>query len=322
MLELPDAQAYDDAVARIDGIDRWCSSTDWVLPLTASMRPDDPIAVRTASGWGLFDRTTASDGRRILMGVDRIWGFACPVIGEPGVWSEIAGFACDGGVDAVIIGGLVEGGNAWNSALAGFDATHRLHRLGGITRRRAHLGDGFDAWFAGRSPRFRQRMRSLRREADHAGLHFVTITSTEPSAVLDRLIAIERRSWKGADDDGLMGAEMAAFYRLVLARLGPDRTRCLVARLDGQDVGYIVGGVRDSTYRGLQLSSAEEVHSLGVGHLLQLAQIERLCDEGLTTYDLGMDMPYKTRWSDHTLETTTIAAFPRSVGPAVSADEG
>lgn len=312
MLDLPDAHEYDRAVTASDGIDRWCSSTDWVLPLTASMRAVDPTAIRTPSGWGLFDRMTDEEGRRILMGVDRVWGFACPVIGRPGVWAEIAREIEPHGYDVIVIGGLVEGGHSWHEALAAFDRTHLLHRAGGITRRRADLRDGLDAWLGRRSSRFRQRLRRLARDAAHGSLTIEEADAEDGTALLDRLVAIEQQSWKGPVGEGLASPDMAAFYRLVLERLGPARTRALVARLDGVDVGYIVGGIRDSTYRGLQLSATAAAREVGAGHLLQFSQIERLCAEGVDTYDLGMDMTYKERWSDDTLATTTIAAFPRS----------
>ncbi|HUW03947.1 MAG TPA: GNAT family N-acetyltransferase [Acidimicrobiales bacterium] len=318
MLDFADADDYDRAVDAMVGIDRWCSSTDWVLPLTAAMRPQDPMLLTTDSGWGLFDRATDADGRRILSGVDRVWGFACPVIGEPRVWAEIAEAITDVEHHVFLVPGLVEASPTWQDALSGLDPTHVLHRAGGITRCRADLREGFERWFGRRSPRFRQTMRRLRRDALHAGLVIEPVDADRASTLLDRLISIEQRSWKGAEGDGLSSPDMAGFYRLVLSRLGPQRTRCLVARLDGADVGYIVGGVRGPTYRGLQLSATEDVRSLGVGHLLQLDQIERLCDEGIGTYDLGMDIPYKRRWSDETLETTTIAAFCRSASEPVT----
>jgi CelD/BcsL family acetyltransferase involved in cellulose biosynthesis len=49
---------------------------------------------------------------------------------------------------------------------------------------------------------------------------------------------------------------------------------------------------------------------LSLGSLLQARQIAALCDEGATSYDLGMDMPYKRRWAEHAFDTITIAITP------------
>ena len=52
----------------------------------------------------------------------------------------------------------------------------------------------------------------------------------------------------------------------------------LVARLDDRDVGFILGGIRGATYRGLQLSHDTGAAHLALGHLLQLHQLRLLVD--------------------------------------------
>jgi CelD/BcsL family acetyltransferase involved in cellulose biosynthesis len=118
------------------------------------------------------------------------------------------------------------------------------------------------------------------------------------------VLAVESRSWKGAEHTGLSDPDLAAFYRRMLSTLSSTgRARALLAVREGVDVGYVIGGVRGFTYRGFQLSQAREVEHLSVGHLLQLEQVRRAAHDGVTTYDLGMLMPYKQRWADH-LDTT------------------
>jgi hypothetical protein len=87
-----------------------------------------------------------------------------------------------------------------------------------------------------------------------------------------------------------------------------DGIRLSVARLDGADVGFILGGVINGRYRGFQLSFAQSVRALSVGNLLQLHEIRSLCFEGVHTYDLGMDMEYKRVWSDSVFVTRPIIA--------------
>jgi Acetyltransferase (GNAT) domain len=87
-----------------------------------------------------------------------------------------------------------------------------------------------------------------------------------------------------------------------------DGIRLRVARLNGADVGFILGGVINGRYRGFQLSFAQSVRTLSVGNLLQLHEIRSLCSEGLHTYDLGMDMEYKRAWSDSVFVTRPIIA--------------
>jgi CelD/BcsL family acetyltransferase involved in cellulose biosynthesis len=37
-----------------------------------------------------------------------------------------------------------------------------------------------------------------------------------------------------------------------------------------------------------------------------MAQIRRLADEAIVTYDLGMDMEYKRRWADRSDDTFAV----------------
>jgi CelD/BcsL family acetyltransferase involved in cellulose biosynthesis len=106
---------------------------------------------------------------------------------------------------------------------------------------------------------------------------------------------------------------MQVFYRALVARLGA-RTRMIFARKNGEDVGFILGGVRDGTFRGFQFSYDERLKDVSLGGLLQLEQIRDLAAEGITTYDMGMDLEYKRRWADQPMDTVTIAVVRRSEG--------
>ena len=59
--------------------------------------------------------------------------------------------------------------------------------------------------------------------------------------------------------------------------------------------------------RGFQFSFDRRLRELSLGSLMQRAQIAALCDEGIETYDLGMDVRYKRRWADRARDTLTLA---------------
>ena len=99
------------------------------------------------------------------------------------------------------------------------------------------------------------------------------VLSTAPAVAQD--ISVNFGQGSGLTEPGF-----ARFYRDLAAGLGPGRLRAGLAVLDGDDVGYILGAVRDGRYRGLQLAYAVEVAPLSVGNLLQLGQMERLVAEG------------------------------------------
>ncbi len=138
--------------------------------------------------------------------------------------------------------------------------------------------------------------------------------ASDDDHLFDRIEAIERRSWKGLQNDGICSPPMGAFYRTMIDRLAErGRVRASVAVRNGRDIGFILGGIRNDTYRGLQLSYAEEAADLSLSNLLQLREIETLAAGNVTHYDLGMDMDYKRGWSDDAIESLTLVV-ERSAG--------
>jgi CelD/BcsL family acetyltransferase involved in cellulose biosynthesis len=300
----------EDLVDRTPGADPWCSTPDWVLPAHRAFAPDaEPVVLAGPQTMALLARYRTADGLAVIGGLEPLWGFACPLLGpDPAATARAAAryLAADPGWDLVVLPGLPHDA-AVVRAVGG-----ELCRLGpvraarGITRQVADVAGDLDAFWSRRSARFRRNLRRARRQAEDAGLHIEDAGAG--GDLIERLLAIERRSWKGRTGDGLLAPSMARFYRDQADRLARrGRLRASVARLDGRDVGFIVGGRRHRRYRGLQLSFAEEVRHLSVGHLLQADAVQRLAAEGVTTYDLGMDLGYKRRWADRAVSSVTLA---------------
>jgi CelD/BcsL family acetyltransferase involved in cellulose biosynthesis len=316
--ELDAASAeVEAAIDATPGIDPWCSGPDWTLPVHLGFAPGaERILARVGGtarpGFALLARYATEDGRRIVGGLDPLWGFATPLVG-PDIEMVAASLADlleeDGAWDLLWLAGMPApaGPRAFLPRLV--NELGWLGRVGlapGISTRLADLGGGYEPWLARRSSRFRRNLRQAERRAATAGLT-IHDASDDPEP-FGRILAIELRSWKGQRDDGITTPAMAITYRAMVNRLArTDRLRLHVARLGGEDVGYILGGVRGRTYRGLQLSYTTEVAPLSVGHLLQHHQIQLLAASGdATVYDLGMDMPYKERWADITRTSHTL----------------
>jgi CelD/BcsL family acetyltransferase involved in cellulose biosynthesis len=237
----------------------------------------------------------------MLTGLEIEWGFPCPLVGD--VVREFADAAEKRRWRAILLTGIVPGSRLMHDVIGAF-GRHEL-RLGPTLRRwTASLEGGLDGYLKRRAKKLRENLRRAARRAKEAGVTF------ERGGTLDRAIAAERRSWKGAEGTGLVVRPMQAFYRGLVARL-ESRTRLIFARRGGEDVGYILGGVRDGCYRGFQFSYDERLRGLSLGGLLQLEQIGDLAAEGVTTYDMGIDLPYKRRWADGPFDTATIAVVRR-----------
>lgn len=295
------ASAIEAAVDATPGIDHWCSGPDWVLPVLAGFATDaTPFVTQAADGYALLARYHAEDGSVFIAGFEPLWGFACPLVGpRPDLVATAvaADLRNQDDWDRLILPGLPSDGHLARTMAGPLSTLGRVGAAVGITRVVTPATD-FDTWLASRSRTFRRNLRQAKRRASDEGLSFVSV-SDQPD-LMDRLLAIERLGWKGRIDDGITSPSMTIFYRSMIERLQrAGRCRAIVARLDGDDVGFILGGERGSRYRGLQLSYAESVRHLSVGHLLQLEEMQRVCAApSIERYDLGMEMEYKTQWAD------------------------
>jgi CelD/BcsL family acetyltransferase involved in cellulose biosynthesis len=318
MPELEHRWAEVEAVVdQTSEIDRWCSGPDWVLSVNAGFGGSaQPLLfqVETGAGTGfaLLARYPVAGGSTVLAGLEPLWGFASPVLGADiaVVAARLADrLAAEPGWTSLAVPGMPMpiGPDSFTTRVAAaLESLGPIRVHQGIVRQVADLDDGYDAWFGRRSPRFRQRLRQAQRRADELGVGFVDVGSD--ADVFDRLLAIEASSWKGTDDSGMTSPEMSATYRTMVGRL-QDRQRLLayVARLGDDDIGYILGGIRNGHYRGLQLSYRADTADLSIGHLLQWHQIRDLCRTGAAVrYDLGMDLDYKRRWADRAEPSLTL----------------
>ena len=307
------ADDFDREVAETPAIDRFCSSSAWILAATAAlMPPRAPFSFKGAAGYFAAMRGVHPAGFPYVEPVELAWGLASPLIGRDAV-----------GLVAEVVP-LLAGRRDWQLAIfSGLTVTGPQRRALDTTlparweRRRgqptirhvASLDGGIDGFLARRSRDLRKSLRKSLRTANDAGMTFESVRASEAEAhaLYDRIQEIEARSWKSREGVGIHAGPMRAFYGSMLPRLcalGQQRT--FFARLHDRDVGYILGAVMAGEYRGLQFSYDAELAEFGVGGLMQYHQVRELCDEGVTRYDLGTEMDYKRRWAEEIMETEML----------------
>jgi len=307
------ADDFDREVAETPAIDRFCSSSAWILAATAAlMPPRAPFSFKGAAGYFAAMRGVHPAGFPYVEPVELAWGLASPLIGRDAV-----------GLVAEVVP-LLAGRRDWQLAIfSGLTVTGPQRRALDTTlparweRRRgqptirhvASLDGGIDGFLARRSRDLRKSLRKSLRAANDAGMTFESVRASEAEAhaLYDRIQEIEARSWKSREGVGIHAGPMRAFYGSMLPRLcalGQQRT--FFARLHDRDVGYILGAVMAGEYRGLQFSYDAELAEFGVGGLMQYHQVRQLCDEGVTRYDLGTEMDYKRRWAEEIMETEML----------------
>ena len=308
-----DADDFDREVARTPAIDRFCSSTAWVLAAAASlMPPRAAFTFRGQSGYFAAMRGVHPAGFPYIEPVELAWGLASPLIGADAdalVAEVVPVLAARRDWQLAILSGLTVAGPQRRALDATLPARWERRRGQPTIRHVASLEGGVDGFLSRRSRDFRKSLRKSARSAEGAGATFEIVRASEgeAEALYDRIQRIEATSWKSRDGVGIASGPMRAFYGAMLPRLcalGQQRT--IFARVGGRDVGYILGAVMAGEYRGLQFSYDADVAALGIGSLLQLEQIRELVGEGVLRYDLGTEMDYKRRWAEEIMETEML----------------
>ncbi|HEY5928633.1 MAG TPA: GNAT family N-acetyltransferase [Kofleriaceae bacterium] len=307
------ADDFDREVAQTPAIDRFCSSSAWILAATAAlMPPRAPFSFKGTHGYFAAMRGVHPAGFPYVEPVELAWGLASPLIGgdAPGLVGEVVPLLA-GRRDwqLAIFSGLTVTGPQRRALDATLPARWERRRGQPTIRHVASLDGGIDGFLSRRSRDLRKSVRKSLRAAHDAGMTFESVRANEvdASALYERIQAIEARSWKSREGVGIHAGPMRAFYGTMLPRLcalGQQRT--IFARLHDRDVGYILGAVMVGEYRGLQFSYDADFAELGVGGLLQYHQVCELCDEGITRYDLGTEMDYKRRWAEEIMETEML----------------
>jgi CelD/BcsL family acetyltransferase involved in cellulose biosynthesis len=305
------SDAYDAVVDASPLPDRFCSTSDWLIPAVGAFSDEaEPTILAFDEGWAPLMTARTVLGRT-WMPLEASWGLAAPLVGPAPARLATrfveAALELRDGWDALFLSGLQRGGPAYQVLVSRLGRRFRLGLGQPTARCVASLEGGMDGFLARRSGHFRKNLRRARRDAGPIAFEVLRPTPAEVPAALEAVLDVERRSWKGREGHGIDQGPMLAFYRAMAPRLAArGGLRITIARLEGRPVGYVLGGVRGGGYRGLQISFDQDLSDRSLGNLLQLATVEALCAEAVASYDLGTDMPYKRHWAEQLVETVPL----------------
>jgi hypothetical protein len=321
MSELEELEAvaddFDAAVLAVPDISHVCTASDWAIAGQRALKPDRFFEGRRVDGyWLLWAVGQLSSFRYAFQPLEFDWGFGLPLIGpDPRVAAEV--FAETLGIretswQIAVLSGIPSDSMLLHSLVEQMQKRFGVQTYDGCHCVQADLSGGRDGFLRNRSSKFRSNLNRAERQAQEEGITFEVLRDiSRPTETFLRALAVEEKSWKYEQDASIfLSARYEHFYMslaISLARKG--RLRMVFAQKDGEDIGYVMGGVLGQVYRGFQLGYSREHSNLSIGNLVQWAMIQALIDEGATIYDLGMDMDYKRRWGEKLLELTNLVVY-------------
>ncbi|MCA8974342.1 MAG: GNAT family N-acetyltransferase [Planctomycetes bacterium] len=312
--------AWNRAAAQAAQIDPFCCRTEWQFSFHEAFYPHLPLHLRERAGSiiAFAEHDDAGFGP-LLAPVESHWLFGSPLLGTDAVallTEFLAERTGDGPSPSLLLSGLSADGPTVGAITASFGRRYLIHRLAPTTLCSASLAGGLDGYLSRRSGSWRRNLGQAARRAAALGVTFERCRPRDAehaAAVYDRMIAVERTSWKGIGRCGMAEPPSLDFYGRMLRRLAASGGgRVMFARHEERDIGFIFGGLAGAVYRGQQFSYAEEWSRCSIGNLLQLEQLRWLCEEGIGRYDMGPDMPYKQHWTEIRTDIEARLLQPRS----------
>lgn len=316
---------FDAEVARTPHVDQFCTSADWTLCAQRAFVPQAQPFIYRVEGVGTVALLMVPfGGGRLALPLESGWGLASAFAGDtPTLLVNLLGEMMARAPQpphGLFLSGIDRESPWFGALLQRFGRDWRLGLGGECARRGASLAGGMDGFYARRSAHFRANLRRSARRAEAEGFEYLWFDRPQPGAeteaLFERLMAVERQSWKGVSGHGVDEGEGNRFYRLMVQRLARRGAfRAVILCRDGHDLAYVFGGLFNGTYRGLQVSFNNAYRAWSPGNLVQLEMISRLCAEGVGLYDLGTEMDYKVNWGEQRFNTVTLTILPRTMSP-------
>ncbi len=306
------------------GIPDCCSGSAWALAAHDTLRSPEhrlipPLIAHEDGHWLLFAQRPGHQGIYYFEPFEGHWLFTCPLVGpdpeqslnllHKAVRRLSSQYPC-----CFLIGGVPAEDRLQALIESQADGYRVVQKASGIPSMWIHLSGGMDAYLSRRTAAFRKSIRQAMRRSADAELQ-ISSDNSDPGQVLDRLLRIEQRCWKYQHNQSIFQElQFVEFYsHLIHSSHKTGDLRFLVATIENQDVGYILGGCFGDTYRGWQMSFDEEYKHLSVGNILQIENMRRCAEEGVSIYDLGMFADYKVRWTDEVRDLSIfVILFPSS----------
>ena len=312
------AAAFDHSVTATQRISTFCSGSDWILSAHKYLHPPRETLVYEADDhWLTLTQGPLYHLSNVIQPMESAWCFSCPLIGvDPRCSISLLLKLLRrrrNDISLILLGGIPLGSKMHAQCYQYLGKSCRIQAFPGSDCCEASLNGGVDGYLSRRSVRFRSSLRSGMRKAIKEGVNFERLSSNlDGNHILNRALSVEMRSWKqGAGESVFRHYDHYQFYLDLIRRTASKGLlRAVFAKREDEDIAYVIGGILGRKYRGFQMGFDASMRTMGAGNLVQYELIQALCDEGVESYDLGMDMNYKRRWAENRLEFVNLLVTP------------
>ncbi len=313
---------------RIQG-ETLCNTPEWVLAYARSYPPEQDlfgwrVSTKEGLGVGLFAfRKEPSRGKlslsRALFAQDGSFDsdYLEPAVAqgfERAAWETVLGeLARKKGIEAVVLSCIDP-----NSAFLAH--TRELLRAQGTEPRELEVGctlgelpEDWDTFLKGLKSRMRSKVRSSLRTAESRGADYRWCDDPEKlEGHLEGLFELHAMRWREQGEEGSFAdPARRCFYRnLMPVLLEKGSLRFARVEIDGRPVAYQIGAVHDGRYSQIQEGFDTAFTKDRVGIALRAWFIQRLIEEGVSTYDFMAGVArHKSDWGGSVTNCVTLA-FP------------
>lgn len=291
--------------------DPFCCAPAWNLAFHQAINHGRQIFYAASSQSAIiFSESESDSGVPVLTPLEDSWLYGQPLLGMEA--ADLLSDAMptlleryDGKMPLFVISGIMEPSPFSARLFIRQSPAFQFYRHAKMRQCSASLLGGVDGWLSRRSANCRAKLKKARRKASELDVVFERARPgpNEARSVYKRMLAVERKSWKGLGHCGMAESPSAEFYWEMLAILAKSRTGLVIfASLNGEDIGFIFGGLLGPCYRGQQFSYSADYRQLSLGNILQFEKITWLSELGCMRYDMGPAvgprMEYKNHWAE------------------------
>ncbi len=304
--------------AASDLADPLCSRSEWCFSFHKVFVPDRQLHLKQTddSVLTLAEYMHPTLGP-LLEPLEAHWFFSRPLLGPAAadlLEDLLASRQHANELPCLAISGLSENSPLLAQLLRSLSRRYEVGCLEPILFRSASLSDGPDGFLSRRTRKFRSNLRRAEQKGSECEIQFercLPRTEEEALAAYERMVAVEKESWKGHEQCGMTEEPYCTFYREVYTSMCRNKAGVAIfATHEGNDIGFVMGGIDGFCYRGQQFTYEKSWAAFSVGNLLQWEMIQWLCELGVQRYDMGSVLEYKVHWAEIETRSHTLIWRP------------